>query len=329
MQELKSYKLRFCTTVALIAISLGAIGFFVGIVDPYQQYGAHEMYLGNQRMEIAGVAKHHDYNAIITGSLMAMNHYTGQADSLWGWKTKNFTLLGARYDDYEIVLPYVLSHGKAKNVIMGLDMFSFSNGRYAINPYLYDNSNWNNYEYHWNYSSLKDTYKILRSPQSEQTLYHFSSAVGKDVLIKSFQNTVLGYPDEEYDFDLMKERFDNTFIPILENTSDEVKWLIYFPPYSIAEFIIYDKTGVFDANMNFKKYMISRLSNFKNVELFDFQCAPWITNLEEYMDVRHHSHEYNRRILMALHEGEYRADSEGHVDDIRQFIIQYADSLKL
>lgn len=78
------YKRGFIQIIVAIVVLLVAIGAFVAIVDPYQQYRQHEKYLGNQRLEIAGVARHHDYNAVITGSSMAMNHYPSQVDSLWG-----------------------------------------------------------------------------------------------------------------------------------------------------------------------------------------------------------------------------------------------------
>lgn len=163
---------------------------------------------------------------------------------------------------------------------------------------------------------------------TEQNLYHFSGSSSKEKLKNSYHGKINGYPEDEFEFDLMKSRFDESILSILENAPDTINWMIYFPPYSIAEFIIYDKTDVLDANMDFKKYMITSLSRYSNVELFDFQCSPWITNLEEYMDVHHHSHKYNRAVLQAIHDGEYRADSSGHVEEIRQLIIQYKDSLE-
>ena len=96
------YKRGFIQIIVAIVVLLVAIGAFVAIVDPYQQYRQHEKYLGNQRLEIAGVARHHDYNAVITGSSMAMNHYPSQVDSLWDWKSKNFSIMGATDDDYSL-----------------------------------------------------------------------------------------------------------------------------------------------------------------------------------------------------------------------------------
>lgn len=324
-------KRRFFVTVAAIAVLLLLLGGFVAYVDPYQQYTCHDTYLGNQRLEIGGVARNHTYDAFITGSSMAMNHYPEEVDSLWGWHTMNFSIMGATDDDYAVMLPFIIDQGKAKHVIWDIDFFSFARQRGAVNAYLYDNNRWNDYEYLWNYTSLKNSIVYLCHPQSKEELYHFNSPYGRDHLMADFKGHLeSGYNGAElFDYDIMVQRFDASVLPVINRSVYSVKWLIYFPPYSIGEFIIYERSGVLDTILRFKQYIIESLSKCSNVTLYDFQTTPWITNLDQYMDLRHHSHDYNKRIIQAIHDGRYRVDAQDNGRQIRNLVEAYCDSFFL
>ncbi len=325
------YKRIVLQTILSIVILILLIGGFVLYIDPYQQYTVKDQYLGNQRLEIGGIARNHDYNAFITGSSMAMNHYPELADSLWNWKTKNFSVMGATDDDYSVMLPFIISRKKARNIILGLDFFSFARQRGAINQYLYDDNRFNDYEYLLNYTSLKNTIQFIKNPQIEKGLYHFNSPVGRTHLISDFNKKVNsnGYNEETFDLPLMKQRFEDSILKTIINSPDSIHWFIYFPPYSIGEFIIYDKYRNLDNILLFKQHIIHSMLQLNNVEIFDFQCTPWITNLEQYMDLRHHSHSYNREILKAIHNGDYRITSELDYDSdvLKHLVKAYTDSL--
>lgn len=325
------YKKYFIQIIVAIIVLLVTIGAFVAIVDPYQQYRKHDRYLGNQRLEIAGVARHHDYNAVITGSSMAMNHYPSQVDSLWGgrWKSLNMSIMGATDDDYAVILPYVISLGKVKHIILALDFFSFARQRGAVNEYLYNDNLWDDYEYLWNYTSLKNTIQFLRNPLAEKGLYHFNSPVGYQALADDYnKHKEKGYEEEHFDLNSIKERFDSSLYNIIKQSSNSVEWLIYFPPYSIGEFMIYDKSGVLNPILESKKHMIQRLAKLPNVKVYDFQIRDLISRLDQYMDLRHHSHGYNRNIMEYLHDDRFRATADGNSDEIKRLVIEYADSIK-
>ncbi len=327
------FRQLFIQSIGITALLLIAIGGFVAIVDPYQQYHkADNAYCGNQRREIAGVAHHHDYDAFFTGSSMSMNHYPEQIDSLWGWKAKNFSIMGATYEDYAVILPYVLSKGKAKNVILNIDPFSFARERVAVDKYLYDDNILNDYEYLYNYTSLKTAIDYLRHPLPEKNLYHFNSPFGRDILKKSYNSkkNTDGFEGENYDYDKLQDNFDNSLLNTIRESSDSIHWHIYYPPYSIGEFVLLHKFGDLDDVLRFKEYSIRQLLQTPNVDLYDFQVSPWITNLDQYMDLRHHSHTYNREIIQSIHDSKYRIDTfpVSMSSRLKELAIQYRDSLE-
>lgn len=322
----------FYVTVCAICASLLAIGGFVAWVDPYQQYGAHpDRYCGDQRSEIGGVAKHHDYDAVVTGSSMAMNHYPEQIDSLFGWKTKNFSMAGAYYDDLAILLPHVIKIGKVKNIIMTLDDFEFTKERGATCKYLYDSNMWNDYQYLFNATALQHAINVfLGHSQKEHNLYHFTYDVNREALMKNFTSELRKpqSPNEHYDFKTMKNRFDTSILPIIKNAPQSITWHIYFPPYSICVFIIQDKHGTLQDIISLKQYMIAQLEKYPNVKLYNFQCSPWIDNLDEFMDICHHNHKYNRAIIQSIHKNQYRINSSNFSPiPLINLVTQYEDSL--
>lgn len=332
-----NYRKILSFTLLFILAGLIAIAAIVIVIDPAQHYHSNKEYWGNQRMEIGGVAKNHDYDAAIFGSSMAMNHYPALADSLWGWNTKNFSIMGATDEDYSIIIPYILKQGKVKNVIWGIDFFSFARSRGAVPEYIYDDNILTDCRYLWNYSTLEAAFKLWgNGGVGEENLYHFNSDANREALLNDFNSHLKnGYNDpldggELFDLEKMKYRFDNSVYKIIKNNRN-ITYYIYLPPYSIAEFLIYAKHGNLESNLEMRNYIASRLIPFSNVRLFDFQCKPWITNLNEYMDLRHHSHDYNKKILTSIKENRYRIKSASKIDinsqDIKRLILQYQDSL--
>lgn len=321
-------KLFFQTFCAIIFILL-IVAAFVWRVDPYQHYRADDVYIGNQRLEIPGIARHHDYDAVVLGSSMCMNHYPQQIDSLFGWHTRNFTIMGANSLDYAIALPLIFAQHKARHVIWGIDVFSFTKEEQLTEPYLYDENRWNDIAYLLNYTSLKNGISKLLHPLPMDNLYHFNSPVNKEALMKAYVKGQKEYfSGEKYDYDTMCKLFDNSVnYPPQYLGVNEI--CIYFPPYSIGEFLLLDDYGFFDTYISFKKYVISQFLKLKNVRIYDFQVADWVTNLDEYMDLRHHSHQYNRRIIECIKNDEYRlpANYSDQIDEFVRMVKEYDRTL--
>lgn len=315
-----NYKKYFYITLSTIIISLLLIVGMVIIVDPYQQYRASNSFIKEERYLNPGIAKTHNYDAVIVGSSMAMNHYPSYVDSLFNWNTINMTTKGGTDYDYTLLFPYLINIGKVKHMIWGMDFFSFSlpTTTFLSEPYLYDDKFWNDYPYWLNYTSCTKVYNKLRNrkmAKSRDEMYHFDSQLGKKHLLKYYKRD----NNEKYfakdDFSKMKQRFDimeKSIMPILS----DIEVYIYFPPYSIYEFIMYKHYGHWEHVREFKQYMIEQLLKYPNVRLYDFQKEDFICNLDEYMDLRHHSHAYNKRIIEYMAKDCYRVNYQNYKTDI-------------
>lgn len=313
-----SFRKLFLQAFLSIMVILSGIAGWVWYVDPYQHFRADDVYIGNQRLEIPGIARHHDYDAVILGSSMCMNHYPQQVDSLWGWHTRNFTFMGANSNDYVWLMPLVFAQGKARHVIWGLDVFSFTKENQLIEPYLYDENKLNDIAYLLNYTSVKNCIAKLSNPLSVNGLYHFSSPCGAEEVKQSYSKAQKKYFSEDlYDLDVMCQLFDRCIVPLSSNSISDI--YVYFPPYSIGEFVMLHEHGYLDTYMRFKQHVVEQLLKLSNVRLYDFQVKGWIDDLDEYMDLRHHSHRYNRQIMECIHNDEYRLTADNYLKQFEAF----------
>lgn len=316
---------RLCFFTLLAGASLLAVlAITVCWVDPYQQFRKSDVYIGDARLEIAGVAKHHDYNALLMGSSMAMNHFPEQVDSLFAdehepWVTRNFAIMGGSYDDYEVVIPWVLKEGKVKHFIFDLDFFSFAKPRHVIAQYLYSDNLFDKVEYFFNYTTLTKCVQKWLHPSKLEHLYHFKDKTGHQHLIEDY----LRSKDENFiktghrfEYEVMCANFENSLLRFVKE-SPEVEWRFYFPPYNILEYVRYRDQGVWEDIMRFKQYMMETLLSQPHVKLYDFQPEmEWTFNMEDFYDIRHHSQELNREVMRCIKQEKYRVTADNYLEKL-------------
>lgn len=312
-------KRYFFITLGCILLSLLMIVGVVVIVDPYQQYKQSDVFMSNQRLSNPGIAKTQDYDAVIVGSSMAMNHYPSQVDSLFGWNTINMTVKGGVDADYNLLFPHIARQGKVKHMIWGLDFFSFTlPTTYSLESYLYDNKWWNDYPYWLNYTSCTNLFNKLTKRKVVTTrdkMYHFDSSCGRELLQRYYERDNNEKYFGRYDFSRMEARFDEMLEAVMPLLRD-LDIYIYFSPYSIFEFKMLEQYGHWKQVLDFKQYMIEKLLKYPNVRLYDFQRDEFICNLDEYMDLRHHSHAYNKRIVEYMHKDSCRVSEDNYKKDL-------------
>lgn len=304
----------FYTTLFIILLLLGGIVAIVITIDPYQQYGMSDEYVSEQRLSNPGIARHHDYNAVILGSSMAMNHYPSLIDSVFNAKTINLSTMGATAYDYEHLVPFVLQQGKTRLAIWDIDFFSFTRPIVPLELYLYDDDWKNDYAYWLSYTSLKNCWTKLKNPvKGMEHLYQFGSPCDSAKVTNEYQETVRNvqkyFKTEPYDKKQMIDAFKRSVLKPIAS-APEVEFRLYFPPYCIYEFVLLEKAGHLKTALTFKEEVTAELLKLPNVKLYDFQAdTKWITNIHQYMDFRHHSHGYNKDIIRRMKREELRITS--------------------
>jgi hypothetical protein len=118
------------------------------------------------------------------------------------------------------------------------------------------------------------------------------------------------YLARDYDTDTMIRTFERDAIGLIEKYPD-VQFDIYFPPYSILQFVAMRDFSPATLQIVYKanSIMLRRLSQFSNVKVYDFREAKEITHdLNNYSDMIHHSPAIDRKVLALIAADKYRVN---------------------
>ena len=138
----------------IVFVLLFAIIGLVAYIDPFFHYHKPhtDMFyyqLGNERSINDGIAKHFDYDAIVTGTSMAQNFKTSDIDRIFKVSSVKLPFSGGSYNEINDCLKVALkSNGqKVKIIVRGLDMSMFFQNKDTMRfdlgtypTYLYDNN---------------------------------------------------------------------------------------------------------------------------------------------------------------------------------------------
>lgn len=322
---------RFCIGVvsALLAALLLCAGT-VFVVDPLQVYRQATWYTPlidyvTQVYTNAGIAKHYSYDSAIVGTSLTENSAPSLYDELFGGEWIKLVTSGGTAHNHAILMDVAFRTREMKRIVYGLDIYSFiaekDETAQDVPMYLYDDNPFNDVYYLLNkdilFDRLYETYQYNAEGLTYLTRdsmyywggnYEFSEAeVLKGV------NPTAGAPDQ-WDISIydrqMNDNLEYNLLPFIEQ-HPETEFLIYFPPYSVMEYVLMRQKGHLDFVLNMKDLITERLLPYENVKLYDFQTrADWVLDLNNYKDTTHHSPEINDAIAYAL------AADEGRVNDI-------------
>ncbi len=118
------------------------------------------------------------------------------------------------------------------------------------------------------------------------------------------------YLADGYDYATMVRAFERDTIGLIAKHPD-VTFDIYFPPYSILQFVAMRdfSPATLKTVYDFAAYALPRLVQFPNVRLYDFRAVEDVTHdLDNYGDVIHHSPAIDLKLLTWLAERKYAVD---------------------
>jgi hypothetical protein len=346
MSNSVSNLLRFLGASALIFL-MGPLLTFV--VDPLQLFGpAHifrAMYSNDSRMQDAGLIRSQDFDTILMGTSLAIHFRQSDIDRVLGGRSLKLALNGSTSSGQSFVLAAALA-GHPKRIIWQMDDWIFRDGpdvdsdiylpadlyrrnARGIASYLFSGamareSAWillrsikpiepiiarltNGVMFKFPISRVDDI-NILRPEVDVHEAYNAGRSVAA---FKRIVNPVRSaYLAEGYNYDAMVRNFERDTIELIAKNPD-VKFEIYFPPYSILQFVAMRDAAPAALNIVYKftAYVSERLAAYPNATLHDFRVAKEITHdLGNYADVIHHSPVVDLKLLSLLAERKYVVD---------------------
>lgn len=309
--------------------SIVVVVIFNYIVDPYQQYRKTTIYklpYENEKELNSGLAKNFDYDSVVIGTSMMQNFNIEDLYDILGYqKPIKLTIAGCSVYEQNIVLKTAFKHKKIKNVLVGIDFLSyygdihrFKHGSASFPTYLYDENILNDYKYLASSDTLGRSFEVLFKRSNDDWIYDFtkmyewkSRTDDKNILsaIKDKWKNRKYFDDDakedEKKLHYLVDNFKYNLLPFFKENRD-TSFVLFFPPYSVLAYKVFEERGELRDFLEFKKYIIQALADSNNVKIYDFQLADNITyNLNNYYDLYHYNKEISKWILTQIRDKNY------------------------
>lgn len=350
--------------VASIACVLGA-ALLTYAVDPLQLFrpSPRAFYSEDTRVQNAGLIRSQSFDTVFMGTSLAIHFRQSDIDRALGVRSLKLAMTGSNSRQQSFVLEQAIARG-AKRVIWAMDDFIFVDAAdIEADPYLsvdlYRGTAKGIASYLFSAAMAKESlFALLRSiPPLQAPLkkaapylpvkfaladvddiyalprnfdiardYNATKALAAIAYITSpVRSRFLG---EGYGFEAMVRHFEQDAVGLIAR-HPEVTFDVYFPPYSILQFIAMRDASpeTLKIVMDLTAVIAQRLTQLSNVRLHDFRGIKGVTHdLDNYSDVIHHSPVVDAMVLRWLASGEYRVDPKAptaSLDELKKQVEAY------
>ncbi len=323
---------RFVLTLSGMALALSlAVIAFNAWVDPFQHYRKAgpfpaRFYPAWQRYENPGLARHYDYDRIVTGSSLMENLVPAEVDRTLGGRTINLSVSAQTAYDAGQLLRVALATGKPRHIVMNLDYNAFSgvpdrSGFTEPFPgYLYDDARWNDLPYLLGIGTLRKSLETAlglewtRFNTDPKRMwywaegYQFFAAKAVQALDPANLNARFRQPDRTLEG--MKASFEANLAPLIEKYPG-TRFTFVYAPYAILVWLDFQQRNQVEVTLQFRDWLFERTRAHGNVEIFDFHAEPSIVmDLDHFTDIYHYSPKLSRALVEAIAAGRYKLTRE-------------------
>ena len=343
-----------------IAFVLAAV-VLTYVVDPLQLFRASRsaFYSEDTRVQNAGLIGSQSFDTTFMGTSLAIHFRQSDIDRALGVRSLKLAMTGSNSRQQAFVLEQAIARG-ARRVIWAMDDFIFVDASdIETDPYLsvdlYRRTPKGIASYLFSASMAKESlFALLRSvPPLQRPLTRaapylpvkFALADVDDIyalprdfdvareynakktraafayITSPVRSRFLG---EGYGYQAMVRNFEQDAVSLIARYPD-VTFDIYFPPYSILQFVAMRDAspGTLKIVTDVTAVIAERLTQRPNVRLHDFRAIKAVTHdLDNYGDVIHHSPVVDGMVLKWLASGEYRVDPKAPLVSLDQLKAQ-------
>lgn len=318
--------------ILFTAFTLGIfvmLGITVIIIDPYFHYHKpiSEFYysLDDERTQNDGIMRHFDYQGLITGTSIAENFKTSEAEKLFKVKFIKVPFCGGRFKEINDRIKVALdTHKNLKYIIRSVDtyMINIDKDAFYADPdqlpeYLYDKNTFNDIEYLLN----KDVI-FKRNPQiivqwmkgGEKGITSFDEYVN---WVSEYTYGAASFLQKTDLFERptsLKEITDSDRLRVQENIKQnvvslpmlypDVEFYYFFPPYSAAYWGQVWEDGELEKMLEVQSLAIEEMLKYPNIKIYGFDnCMDVTADLNNYRDKIHYHEDVNSWMLEQMHQG--------------------------
>jgi hypothetical protein len=345
---------RFLCASVLIVLMAAALNF---VVDPLQLFRPARFYPAvyspDSRMQNAGLIRSQSFDTVLMGTSLAVHFRQSDIDKYLGVRSLKLATAGSTSAEQGFMLAAALRR-HLKLVIWEMDEWIFRDAPnvdseaylpadlYRMNAkgiagYLFGldttrESLWALLRFFRPLEIVAHGLAAAQYLKFYETRVNEINALPASADLASFYNESktqaaykysLNNPSEisaGYNYDAMVRNFERDAIGLIEKNPN-VEFRIYFPPYSILQFVAMRETAPETLQLvyKFSAYIIDRLLSLPNVTVSDFRDAQDVTHdLDNYLDLLHRSPAVDPKILSDLAAGEHAVSREAPLASIRR-----------
>jgi len=346
-------------------IATGLVGGFNYLVDPLQIFRPARFYTPGypteERLHNAGLIRSQSFDTIFMGDSIGLHLRSSEIDQRFGTRVVKLAMSGSTSREQNFVLKAALERGP-KQVLWEMDDLLFADvGEVDSLPYfpadLYRMNLKGTATYLFNLETGREAFFLLLRSWNWKPISNLRNGLIRAGYLKYDKDNVdeLNTFDEAlapsaynankclaaykyyslpenrsrlgagYDQDVMVRIFERDVISLIRERSD-VRFTIYFPPYSMVQYATMRDLAapaMLRTFFGFNSYVLQRLAQFANVTLFDFRDdAQMSHDLSQYGDAIHHSPATGRLLLSRIAEGRSRVDGSDPYRSIEQLKTQ-------
>ena len=329
----------------ILSLVIGICGL-VYVVDPFNHYRADKdmtkIIYQLPNYQNTGIAKHTEYDTLITGSSMVQNFRAWWFDEAFDCKAIRLAYDGGVVGDYSALLNIAIQNNDALNTVYyGLDNFTITGDSALVGKtdkipeYLTDDNLLNDIKYLLNKDVLLTYTRIYFSYKRyvDYDFYEMHAWDRNKKFIFSKEEVMSDYTyktsDIVYDnqhFLDHAEAFCNVILPFVED-NPQIHFVFFAPPYSILYWHGLMCRGVLDATVCALKQVYAELLKHSNVNIYYFQNEyEKISDLDKYKDKSHYCTEYNKYMLSAFQSGDNLLTTDNYesvLDGMAAYVKQY------
>ena len=341
---------KWCSVcIGCFLLILFVVGSITVIVDPYFHYHAPleqlEYPLNHARYQNDGIAKHFDYDAIITGTSMTENFKASECDELFGVHAVKISLSGGFFKEVnDQVSRAIQANPNIKMVLRSLDSYMLIEEKdreqdtFQNPEYLYDNNILNDVKYIFNKDVLlKAVDPVFQYTADGQKTTDFDVYCRwNDAYVFSKESVFNSYtrPDKNENSDPFTSEDEEILTEnILQNIiaearkNPEIQFYYFIPPYSVVWWDKLHQTGEMERQIAALERASKMLVEEQNIKLFSFTELFEITeNLDNYKDTIHYSEDINSLMLKYMQKKEFlltKDNYQAYWNDVRDYYCSF------
>lgn len=327
----------------ILFISVVPISFFVVAMDPYQFFKSDSVFIEQERFQIPGLARNQVFDTAVIGTSMIENFVDSEVSDTLSVDAIKLPLNASYVTEQGMIIDMAVSNNDLKNIIwnidyrcIDIDYGEFYEKEIEFPKYMYDELIYNDWRYVINHSNLflsmkkllyedkkSDRFNEFKTDLDSLNSWYSWQGFGEKLLIEDYSKMKSGEKDLNDNLKLesnraeIKKVIDKEIVERIANY-DDIHFSLTFPPKSILWFRLLDEKGILDDKEFAQLYLLEKVNDLENVDVYNFQNAYDITeNFEIYHDLNHYNKSGNDYMLKSIKDKNHITDKVNYKSEMK------------